>query len=154
MSQFFRILFIILSIGVMLALHHIFRYSTTSLFLAPAGIATLLATIVPVPVTLYILLTIFFELFSSLPLGTMVLVCIIPILLPFFTKSIAPEFSWKFYLFILLIIVLQITSMLVITNVFIPFAWTNIPLTQSILQLVTTSIGTYALAIALHEYIS
>lgn len=147
-------LVLLAAIICMLVLHHFFRYATASLFIAPIGIAYLLAIISPAPVILITICAIGSELLTTLPFGSMIVLFAVPFAMQWLMKYPEVDITWKFFFTTVLCVALQIIVFLVAKNgVHIPRA-EEIPFAIIGLQLVCTSAATYAISIAYHEYTS
>jgi len=135
----------------MLLLHHIFRYDTVSLFLAPAGIAIILASIAPAPVFFIATSALLFELLSTLPFGSMLIIFMMPFATQWLWKSPETNLSWKYFFMTCATVTLQITFLIAIKNISHSFSLYAIPLPIASMQIICTSIASYGLAVALHE---
>lgn len=122
-----------------------------SLFLAPASIPIILATALPLPALALGGIVLLFELLSSFPQGSMLLI----FLTPFFTRHITrwhtPDASWKFFAYIFSTVTLQIVSLVGIKYIEHPVQLSQIPLLLGLLQIIGTSVSTFVLALICHE---
>ncbi len=134
-----------------LILHVVVRHNTISLFLAPASIPILIATALPLPALAIGGIVLVFELFSSFPQGSMLLL----FLIPFFTRSFArwhaPDASWKFFIYIFATVFLQIASLIAITSIQSHSHFSQVPFSLGLLQIIGTSVSTFILALICHE---
>lgn len=149
MKKAVLLLFLIALAG---AVHSISQYYLFSLFQIITSIPLLLAFISPAPTFLVVCTFILFELYSSLPLGSMVLMFGIPYGVLFVWKKLKVELSWKYFFGVLLIILLQNIALFCIVavsngNALSGFSW----FVSSMQLLVTTSV-TFALSFIYHEY--
>lgn len=150
-----RHIFVLLAVIIgMFIIHHFFRYTTASLFIAPIGIACLLAIISPAPVTYIALFAIVSELLTTLPFGSMIVVFAIPFAVQWLMKSPEVDITWKFFFTTVLCVALQIFALVIAKNgLHIPRP-EEIPFTIIGLQFICTGIITYAISVAYHEYTS
>ncbi len=120
-------------------------------FLAPASIPILIATALPLPALVIGGIVLVFELCSSFPQGSMLLV----FLIPFFTRSLmrwhTPDASWRFFAYIFGTVFLQIFSLLAITYIGSHSHFSQVPFLLGLLQIVGTSVSTFVLALICHN---
>ncbi len=148
MKRFFVPLVCVL---VLLLLHSMVRYHITSPFFAPASIAILFATAIPLPALAIGITVILLELFSSLPQGSMILLFLIPLFTKYITSWATPDASLKFFGYIFSTVLLQILTLVTIgciRNICTPFA---IPFSLAILQVVATTVSTFVFALICHD---
>ncbi|MCE9643553.1 MAG: hypothetical protein K8Q97_04580 [Candidatus Andersenbacteria bacterium] len=138
----------------MLLLHHFFRYSTASLFLAPLGISFLLATISPAPVITIAIAALACELLSTLIFGSMIVVFSIPFFVQWLMKNPEVGITWKFFFTTFLCVTLQIIAIIIAKTGLHAPALQSIPFGIIGIQLACTSIITYVITVAFHEYTS
>jgi hypothetical protein len=141
----------IVCIGTVLLLHMTVRYNTTSLFLAASTIPILIATAMPVPFGVGIVILLFLELVSSFPQGSMALVFAIPFFTRSLMKGITVDASWKFFGYVSMTVALQVVSLVAIQAFIVGFSNTHIPLPPTLLQIIGTSMSTFVLALIVHE---
>lgn len=144
---------LITSITVLAVLHHMFVYYMASLVLFPVSIAWFLASISPMPVVVMGIFSIILELVSSLPFGTMIGVISLPTVSKYITHT-NTDFTWKYFLELLIGISISITAIIFIKNGFHLTPFSSIPFTIAGLQIICTTISTFIVSILFHEYTS
>ncbi|MDA1169277.1 MAG: hypothetical protein O3A36_02990 [bacterium] len=132
---------------------HIFsQYNVYSLFQIISSIPLFLVLLHPAPALLIACTFILFELYSSLPLGSMVLMFAIPYIVIFFWKKFRVELSWKFFLGVLLIIILQNIAVFCIVALRSPDAAFQVSWIITSIQIIVTSSITFIISFVYHEY--
>ena len=149
-----KLLTLIAAIACLLLLHHFFRYSTASMFLAPLGISFLLATISPAPVIIIAIAALVCELLSTLIFGSMIIVFAIPFFVQWLMKIPEVSITWKFFFTTFLCVTLQIIAIIISKTGLHAPVLQSIPFGIIGIQLVCTSIITYVITVAFHEYTS
>ncbi|MEK7500362.1 MAG: hypothetical protein AAB649_07230 [Patescibacteria group bacterium] len=128
------------------------QYHLFSIFQIVTSVPLILLLINPAPVALIACTIIFFELFSSLPHGSTLLMFGVPYIVLFFWKKFQVELSWKFFFGVLLIITLQNIALLSIVGMLHISTAFQIPWYILTAQLIATSLGTFILSFIYHEY--
>ena len=140
-----------LCIFALAVLHNTVRFHIASVFLAPASIPILLATAVPVPILVSVLIVVVLELLSSMPQGSMLVI----FLIPFFTRHVmpwaTPDASWKFLSYIASTVCLQVITLVIIMLFTTHAALYAIPFSTALLQIFGTTVSTFVLAIVCFE---
>ncbi|HLC49385.1 MAG TPA: hypothetical protein VJI96_03310 [Candidatus Andersenbacteria bacterium] len=139
-------------LGVALIAQILSQYRLFSLFQAITSIPLMIMLITPLPAALALTAFIFLELFSSLPHGSMAIMFIIPYIVLFFWKGLKVDFSWKFFLGVMSIIILQNAALIGILAVVDFPSLSQIPWYILAIQIPSTSAGTFALSFIYHEY--
>ena len=134
-----------------LMLHIVVRSSIASLFLAPASIPIVIATALPLPALALGGIVLLFELLSSFPQGSMLLVFLIPFFTRHITRWHTPDASWKFFAYIFGTVSLQIVSLVGIAYIENHVQLSQIPFSLGLLQIIGTSVSTFVLALICHE---
>jgi hypothetical protein len=145
-------LFLLGLILVSLLLHSASRYHTFSLFQAIESIPILIMLVNPTPAVLAFFIFVLLELFSSLPHGSMVLMFFIPYAVSFIWKKMRVELSWKFLGAVFLMITLQTLALVGIVSSMNIASIYSMPWNILLLQMALTTVGTFSLAFAYHEY--
>lgn len=134
-----------------LLLHSMARYQMASLFLAPATLAILFATALPIPTVLLGVIALLFEVFSSIPQSGMLLI----FLIPFATRRVrpwsVPDITWKFFAYVVGTVALQLLTLVVIQQMGISIQVSTIPFFILLLQLIATSGSTFIFSLICHE---
>ncbi len=141
----------LLSILLLAVLHSAVRFHIASVFLAPASIPILLATAIPLPILVVVLIAVVLELLSSMPQGSMFVIFLIPFFTRHFMPWAIPDASWKFLLYVSGTVCLQVITLVGIILFTTHATLYAIPFSTALLQIVSTTGSAFVLAIVCFE---
>lgn len=148
MKRFFIPLVCIIAI---LALHSMARYQIASLFVAPIALSILFATALPLPVILLGIIVLAFEVFSSVPQGSMLLTFLIPFATRRASSWSTPDATWKFFAYIVVTVFVQLVVLTLVSRGGLLTTTSAIPFSILLLQLLATSVSTFVFSLICHE---